>query len=110
MALFCTDITYMVYQIIEALWTCEYIAVVGVILLRVRVWFWGQTGFHTEDWVMTMVLWELEGAEKTLKSNIEYEDDTPLNDIQLTHTQPLPIILVKGTVVQSTGTNNIGRD
>ena len=28
----------------------------------------------------------------------------------LTHTQPLPIILVKITMVQSTGTNNIGRD
>ena len=28
----------------------------------------------------------------------------------LTHTQPLPIILIKSTMVQSTGTNNIGRD
>ena len=28
----------------------------------------------------------------------------------LTHTQPLPIILVKSTMVQSNGTNNIGRD
>ena len=28
----------------------------------------------------------------------------------LTHTVPLPIILVKWTMVKSTGTNNIGRD
>ena len=30
--------------------------------------------------------------------------------IYLTNTQPLPIILVKSTMVQSTGTNNIGWD
>ena len=28
----------------------------------------------------------------------------------LTHTQPLPLILVKSTMVHSTGTNNTGRD
>ena len=28
----------------------------------------------------------------------------------LTHTQPLPIILVKSTMVKSTSTNNVGRD
>ena len=32
------------------------------------------------------------------------------SDARLTHTVPVPIILVKRAMVQSTGTINIGRD
>ena len=32
------------------------------------------------------------------------------NDERLTHTVPLPILLVKSTMVQSTDTNSTGRD
>ena len=38
--------------------------------------------------------------------------NTPDNETQaiLAHWKPLPLILVKSTMVQSTGTDNIGRD
>ena len=45
-----------------------------------------------------------------LRINNNKNFDQPTVTMWLTHTVPQPIILVKSTMVQSTGTNNIGRD